>query len=225
MENKEQKENIFTEEQPKDDPLSFLEKIGISPEVAMQIIMKIPGVVNDLMRGTIQLALEEKNLQESLKISLQEKKGLLVQIIVSMRSFIITTMGFALTVIGLAIPALSYKLANPIFVYVGLGSLLLYVVSTTIYILYIHIRESNNLSEQITSDRDFTKELKNIIHEYYSDTTKNYNEYIPKKKDLVESYEKKTSHLYEQKKDWWPLYLSGLFFLGLLSILLSFIFR
>ena len=169
-----------------DEFLDFdLKELGIDPAMLEGAKAMIPQLVAGLVRGVPQFMFEDRVVQESLQKSTQEKAGLLVQTIFSVRTFLLTVMGFSLTAIGIAASLLISEKVTVSYLYVlygGIALLGLNVLGSVIYILYIHTVESNMLLKQLNFDRSLSRELQEMIQTHYHNPIGTFDQ-IPHRKE------------------------------------------
>jgi len=222
----EEKENNKSEEQ--ESPFSGinLDAFGVDSVSAMKIVALIPKFVSDFSRGVPQMAIEERAIQEALRRLVDEKHKLLIQSISSIRSFLLTLTGFSLTAIGIGISVLTSKgelVGSEFLFYGGLLAFGLNVVGSVVYILYIHTKENNSLTELLDFDRAFAADIQKIIKEHYLDQSKSFDMYKLAKDDLIARKKVEEDKLKpKRRRDWIPHMLGTLFLLGLLALSLSF---
>jgi hypothetical protein len=208
-----------------------LSALGIDEEminVAKPILLKF---IADFAHGAPQFAAEEKTIRERLLLAVEKKRDLLTQIIFSVRAFLLTLIGFSLTIIGIVLSVLMSD-KHPFGIshlhYVGLVFLGLNVICAVLYILFIHTIESNWLLSRIRFDESLLKELSDLIGKYYLDPTKTYADYLLAKKKAMEikSSEEATlllnNPLTIKGKDWMPHFISAFFLIGILLIVGAF---
>lgn len=205
---------------------SDLSALGIEPAASLQIVSMITKFNTDFKRGVPQFVLEEWMIQDKLRVATQEKANLLVQTIFSVRTFLLTVMGFSLTAIGIVLSTLSSGkeiLVYSNLLYLGMAFLGINVIGSVVYILYIHTLDSNLLLKQLNSDRTTGKNLQDLLQEYYLNSDLNFEQYSVKKKEILESKKEEEKRLRPEHKDWTPHVLGAFFLLGILSIVISFL--
>ena len=209
------------------DFFKTLNNLGIPPEVVAQLLQQLPKVVSGVARGSIQFALEEKAIQDNLQRTAQEKVGLLTQAIFSVRSFLLTMVGFSLTAIGVVLAAIfssDINIFDNFLLLLGLVLLVINVVGSISYILYIYTVEVNSLKALLDFDRATSSELREMIARYQSSDTATFTDYQKEKHDFIEKKKEKEKLLKKVRgKDWLPHILSAFFLLGI-SFLISAIF-
>lgn len=230
MENSEDSKQTYEDTKEQDVMASIdFEKLGIDPNVSAQAAAMIPKIVADFVRGVPQFVFEEKAVQESIRITSQEKADLLVQTIYSVRAFLLTVMGFSLTAIGIVLSVLSSEhvlFGHLHLLYTGMIALGLNVIGSVVYILYIHTIESNSLFRQLNFDRTLARDLQDLLQSHYLNPLGTFEKYSIEKKTLIES--KKAEELAlrpVRRKDWFPHILGALFLIGILSVIVSFFWK
>jgi hypothetical protein len=207
------------------DFFKTLNNLGIPPEVVAQLLQQLPKVVSGVARGSIQFALEEKAIQDNLQRTAQEKVGLLTQAIFSVRSFLLTMVGFSLTAIGVVLAAIfssDIDIFDNFLLLLGLVLLVINVVGSISYILYIYTVEVNSLKALLDFDRDTSSELREMISRYQSLDTATFTDYQKEKHDFIEKKKEEEKSLRKVRgKDWVPHILSACFVSGIVSLILA----
>lgn len=207
------------------DFFKTLNNLGIPPEVVAQLIQQLPKVVSGVARGSIQFALDEKAIQDNLQRTAQEKVGLLTQAIFSVRSFLLTMVGFSLTAIGVVLAAIfssDIDIFDNFLLLLGLVLLVINVVGSISYILYIYTVEVNSLKALLDFDRATSSELREMIARYQSLDTATFTDYQKEKHEFIEKKKEEEKLLRKVRgKDWVPHILSTCFVLGIVSLILA----
>lgn len=207
------------------DFFKTLNDLGISPQVIAQFVQQLPRIVGGVARGSIQFALEEKAIQDNLQRTAQEKVGLLTQAIFSVRSFLLTMVGFSLTAIAVLLAAIfssDIDIFDNFLLLLGLVLLVINVVGSISYILYIYTVEVNSLKALLDFDRATSSELREIIARYQSSDTATFTDYQKEKHDFIEKKKEEEKLLRKVRgKDWVPHILSACFVLGIVSLILA----
>lgn len=211
------------------DFFKTLNNLGIPPEVIAQFIQQLPRIVGGVARGSIQFALEEKAIQDNLQRTAQEKVGLLTQAIFSVRSFLLTMVGFSLTAIGVVLTAIfssDIDIFDNYLLLLGLVLLVINVVGSISYILYIYTVEVNSLKALLDFDRATSSELKEMIARYQSSDTATFTDYQKEKHDFIEKKKEEEKLLRKVRgKDWLPHILSAFFIVGIIVIIVGIFFN
>ncbi len=207
------------------DFLKTLEGLGISPEMVAQFLEQLPRVVGGVVRGSVQFALEEKAIQDSLQRTAQEKVNLLTQAIFSVRAFLLTMVGFSLTAIGVVLAAAysnDIDIFQNILLLLGLIMLLINVTGSISYILYIYTIEVNSLKSLLDFDRSTSSELREIISRYQASDTATFVDYQKEKSDFIKQKQEEEKLLRKVRgKDWLPHILALSFLVGILLLVLA----
>lgn len=203
------------------------EALGIDPASAMKIAALIPKFVSDFSRGVPQMAVEDRSIQEVLRRLVEEKQKLIIHNISSIRSFLLTLIGFSLTAIGIGISVLTSKpelVVSEALFYCGLIAFGLNVIGSVIYILFIHTKETNSLIKLLDFDRAFGADIQKLIQEHYLDQSKSFDTYKAAKHELIATKKIEEDNLRPKRRKDWILHaiLGALFLLGFLSLSVSF---
>jgi len=219
--------DLMESEQEYNEDVDFfktLNNLGIPPEVVAQFLQELPRVVSGVARGSIQFSLEEKAIQNNLQRTAQEKVSLLAQAIFSVRSFLLTMVGFSLTAIGVVLAAIfssAIDISQNLLLLIGLILLLVNVVGSISYILYIYTIEVNSLKALLDFDRATSGELREMITRYQSSDTSTFTDYQKEKHKFIEKKKEEEKLLRKvRRKDWVPHILSACFVLGILLLTL-----
>lgn len=208
-----------------------LSEFGIDEKMIDLVKPMIPKLIFDVVRGVPRFAAEEKFIQDTLQGAAEKKSGLLIQSIFSVRTFLLTTVGFSLTIMGVVLSVLSSEknlFGSSILLHTGLVLLGVNIIGSVAYILYIHTLEGNWLLRQLNFDKSLSQQLKELIGKYYLDPTKTFDEYLIEKKNVLKSRAEEERGLQLKNplaikgKDWVPHLVSICFLLGVLLIVTSF---
>lgn len=190
-----------------------------------QFLQQLPKAVSGVARGSIQFALEEKAIQDNLQRTAQEKIGLLTQAIFSVRSFLLTMVGFSLTAIAVLLAAIfssDIDIFDNFLLLLGLVLLVINVVGSISYILYIYTVEVNSLKALLDFDRATSSELREMITRYQSSDASTFIDYQKEKHEFIEKKKQEEKLLRKVRgKDWVPHIVSGCFVLGIVSLILA----
>lgn len=217
-------------DQETDNPFSDINlgALGIDPVSAMKIVALIPKFVSDFSRGAPQMAVEDRAIQEVLRRLVEEKQKLIIHNISSVRSFLLTLIGFSLTAIGIGISILTSKpdliVGGEIPFYFGLASFGLNVIGSVIYILYIHTKETNSLIKLLDFDRSFGADIQKLIQEHYLDPSKSFDTYKIAKNELIAHKKVEEDRIRPKGRKDWIIHtiLGALFLMGFLTLSLAF---
>ncbi|MDD4625045.1 MAG: hypothetical protein PHC82_01830 [Candidatus Pacebacteria bacterium] len=208
--------------------ISLLKNFGIDKEAIASFKPLAQKAIIDFLRGAPKFIEEEKRIEEVMRRNIKEEAELLVKNIYSVRNFILTLMGFSLTIVGIVSPNRAY-FHHEIILGFGLAALGLYIICSVLFLLYIHTTENRKHADHLNFNRVALKDIKALLLKIYSDPTKNIDNYLSEKEKLIESKKKEEEAMLGKistKGSYrYIVYLCFLFLGGLLLIAISFFWQ
>lgn len=205
-----------------------LSSFGLDAESLKTFAPLIKKIIDEIKRESFRFVEEEKRILETKNDAVRTIGDLLTKNIMSIRSFLLTLMTVSLAVMGAIISVWASNIFIMCMLYIGLGSLAICVLTSIIYLTFIHVRENNELTESLNFQKKAFRKLHRTLIEYHQEN-KTFDEYLKEKlvlfdknREIEEAFTKKIEERSE-KKDYFPHIVSGSFLLGILLIALSFI--
>jgi len=185
--------------------IDFLDDLKIDNEKLEILKKKFGTVIADFIEEGYRYAGEEKRILNIKDHAVKSIGDLLIQNILSTRSFLLTITGFSLAAIG-AIFSVIASSNQTIFtylwlMYIGLGMLGLCVIFSLIYLLQKMTTDNQKLSQDLKFQRSATEELHSLLIQYVEEH-KPYVEYIKVREPLQKEFrEREKKIIGEEQKN------------------------
>lgn len=190
----------------------------------------ISKILDEIKNETYLYAKEDEKIIDGKNKATESIGQLLIINISSIRNFLLTLTSFSLVVTGAVLSILSSNshdfIKIPLLAYISLVFLAICIITSIIYLLHIHMRENNQLSNILK----FQKDAADKLHEFLiknAENKKTFNYYITGRGPILEENRKKEKELLGKsdnkitKKDYWPHAISYSFLIGITAIALS----
>lgn len=204
--------------------INFAE-FGFDGETLKTLEPLIKKIMEEIKNERFLFAKEEKIIIDGKNDAVKTIGGLLIKNIMSMRGFLLTLTTVSLAVIGIVISNLI--IFQIPLVYFGLAPLVICIFVSIIYLTHIHVRENNELTENLNFQKKAFRELHDILIEYLKERKK-FEDYL-KQKEILSDKNRETEKKFIEKidkraerKDYIPHIVSTSFLLGISLIALSF---
>jgi magnesium-transporting ATPase (P-type) len=175
---------------------------------------------------------EEQRINNLLQTNTREKRDIFYQNISSVRTFLMTLVGFSLTILGIVSSVIVEFSEKNIFKniylnYIGLILLGLNVIFSIVYIMFIYTIETNAIVKQVKFTESLVEKRKIALKKSFVDKNKTYQDYLAENKTILESSltEEKNSQIKNpfliKEKDWIPHIMCFFFIAGIFSLVIS----